>query len=125
MRDSLKKFPYLGFECEVVNNGMGFRCGYVTVPVGHPAIDLYHEGDYEIENTIDCHGGVTYTQLNDDGTLTIGFDCAHYNDAPDPRLKGYNPQFASHIRGVVRSTEYCVQQCMKMAEQLKLMEVKS
>ena len=49
------------------------RCGYVTFPT-------------EIANTIDMydldvHGGITWSEDNEDGTSTWGFDCAHYGDS--------------------------------------------
>lgn len=122
--DVLKKFTHNGYTCKVVHNGMGFRCGYVTVPPEHPAVTLHNEDCYALENAIDVHGGVTYVHTEKDGSLTIGFDCAHYNDAPDPRLKPANP-LAMHMTGIIRTTEYCVKQCIDMADQLQLMEDES
>ncbi|HEY6275766.1 MAG TPA: hypothetical protein VIX86_05500, partial [Streptosporangiaceae bacterium] len=38
----LSKGEHLGYEWEVTNNQMGYRCGYVRIPAGHP----WHGKDY-------------------------------------------------------------------------------
>ena len=34
--DVLAKGEHLGFEWTVIHNRMGYRCGYVKVPLSHP-----------------------------------------------------------------------------------------
>ena len=68
---------------------MGFLCGYVLVPVNHP---MYLEN---LEEMIDVHGGITYDSVDPPHSFVqpripvtgrwIGFDCAHFGDAPDPK----------------------------------------
>src|SRR6266481_10122967 len=77
-----------GFEFEVTHNRMGFRCGYVRLPAGHP----WHGKGYD-EIGPEVHGGLTFADHDvdcgkggDDSAWWIGFDCAHYMDAPDPEL---------------------------------------
>lgn len=50
----LGEFPYAIWE-----NGLGFLCGYIGVPPGHP---WYGQDMDDVE--CDVHGGVTYTQGN-------------------------------------------------------------
>lgn len=65
-----------GYEAEVLATPMGHRCGYVTVPEGHPCAGK----DYD-ELDVEVHGGLTYALDNQ-----FGFDCAHLYDAKDPEL---------------------------------------
>jgi hypothetical protein len=104
-----------GYEAEVLAMPMGHRCGYVTVPDGHPC-----EGkDYD-ELDVEVHGGLTFG----DGAK-FGFDCAHFYDAKDPELisdeyrKIYErwPRFDES--GTVRTLEFCVAECERLAAQLK------
>ena len=69
---------------------MGFRCGYVKVPEGHP----WHGLEYEEANTFTkVYGGLTFAepdvpcdQEGDDNGYWFGFDAAHSGDLPDPSL---------------------------------------
>ena len=86
--DVLAKGEHLGFQWVVVNNGMGYRCGYVRVPLGHP----WHGKSYWDLN-VDVHGDLSFSEPDQpcdtpgaDTDWWIGFDCAHAFDAPDPEL---------------------------------------
>jgi|SRR5579884_668190 len=75
------------FEWVVTHNDLGYRCGYVRVPRGHP----WHGKDFD-QIDADVHGGLTFAEADaecdkgsDDGWW-IGFDCAHAGDARDPAL---------------------------------------
>ena len=104
-----------GYEAEVLAMPMGHRCGYVTVPEGHPCADK----DYN-ELRVDVHGGLTYGH-----NRKFGFDCAHWDDAKDPALmseeyrKIYSewPMFDEF--GTIRTLEFCVDECESLASQLK------
>jgi len=86
--DVLSQREHEGFQYVVMKNMLGYRCGYVHVPAGHP----WHGKGY---NNIDCevHGGLTFAAADapcgkagpNDGWW-IGFDAAHVYDAPDPAL---------------------------------------
>ena len=113
----LEKGVHEGYEWEVTCNRMGFRCGYVRVPAGHP----WHGKDYD-DIEADVHGGLTFAEADTDcgkggadDAWWLGFDCGHWMDAPDPELPGYNPEFDHG--GMVRSTEYVAAECRKLAEQ--------
>jgi len=57
----------------------GWYCGYVRFK--HPPIirlDTAHLGPLDHAN---AHGGITYAEQYDDGSVVYGFDCAHFFDA--------------------------------------------
>lgn len=68
MEGNGKKFQYKGYNCEIKRiDGTGHLCGYVEIPP-RPLSDELLELP---------HGGITYREINDNGNLIIGFDCAH------------------------------------------------
>jgi hypothetical protein len=86
--DVLAKGEHLGVQWVVVNNGMGYRCGYVRVPLDHP----WH-GKSHNDLNVEVHGGLTFAEADvpcdapgADTDWWLGFDCAHAFDAPDPEL---------------------------------------
>jgi hypothetical protein len=68
--------PYL---CRVQRaSALGFLCGYVSVPFGHP-----WNGQDADQIEADVHGGLTYEAPEGD-YWCVGFDCGHANDlCPD------------------------------------------
>lgn len=109
---------HLGFEWCVTHNNLGYRCGYVRVPAGHP---WHGKSDEEID--CDAHGGLTFSAPDtpcdkggaDDGWW-IGFDCAHYGDAQDPALPA---SFKMQTFGdqTVRTQDYVEAECRSLCEQ--------
>lgn len=61
----------------------GWRTGYVFIPEGHP---LYGCCEETADESIFCHGGVTFAGMRADREgekhFAIGFDCMHYGDTP-------------------------------------------
>jgi hypothetical protein len=122
----LSKGTHAGFEWEVTNNGLGYRCGYVRVPPGHP----WHGQDAE-QPDVDVHGGLTFAEADTDcgkggadNAWWLGFDCAHAYDAPDPSLPlrdGREGDAWFHERfpdyGTIRTTSYVEAECRRLAEQ--------
>ena len=114
-----------GFEWEVTSNRIGYRCGYVRIPPGHP----WHGKDYDDVRTADdswpdIHGGLTFAQADtdcgkggEDNAWWLGFDCAHYGDAPDPELPGYDARSAVLEDGVIRTTDYITAECRNLIAQ--------
>ncbi len=104
-----------GYEAEVLAMPMGHRCGYVTVPDGHPCAGK----DYD-ELDVEVHGGLTFGN-----GAKFGFDCAHFYDAKDPELMSdeYRKIYETWPRfdegGTVRTLEFCVAECERLAAQLK------
>jgi hypothetical protein len=125
----LAKGIHLGFEWEVTNNGIGYRCGYVRIPPGHP----WHGRDYDsVEPYPDVHGGLTFAKADtecgkggEDNAWWLGFDCAHAGDATDPSLPDRDGRplpavMLHHFAGdVIRTTDYVEAECRSLIEQAK------
>ena len=118
----LDKGVHLGFEWEVTCNRIGYRCGYVRIPAGHP----WHGKDYDsVEPHPDVHGGLTFAEHDtdcgkggEDNAWWFGFDCAHYGDAPDPALPGSETMLRFGLdHGTIKTTEYVSEECRSLAEQ--------
>jgi len=118
----LAKGVHEGYEWEVTCNRIGYRCGYVRVPLGHP----WHGKDYDsVEPYPDVHGGLTFAEADtdcgkggEDSAWWLGFDCAHAGDAPDPDLPGYDARMVlPGYDSTVRTTEYVADECRKLAGQ--------
>lgn len=99
-----------GYRC-IANRNMisGIWCGYVAVPLGHPAHGRDRDQDLpdEISNT--AHGGITYADRSSksinsgainaaeaDPQWWFGFDCGHAGD--------YAPGLASQMEEIRRKT---------------------
>ena len=121
----LAKGVHEGYEWEVTNNGIGYRCGYVRVPPGHP----WHGKDYDsVEPYPDVHGGLTFAEADEhcgkggeDDAWWLGFDCAHLGDAVDlslPGIGGRTPD-ARDFPGsdTIKTTEYVTAECRRLAGQ--------
>jgi len=106
-----------GFEWVVTHNTMGYRCGYVKVEKGHPW--------YGQEPSASVHGGITFGEADvpcgkgaDDGWW-VGFDCAHYCDAPDLSLP-MNEELRKIYRaddGIVRTQDFVESECRSLCAQ--------
>ena len=112
-----KEFLYKGLKCEVkINENMGFRCGYVTLPENHPFISKnYNYLD------VDCHGGLTYKEYR-----VIGFDCGHCGDGIDLNLISNSDIREAQIKikstipnmeDEVKSLEFVENECIKIVDQ--------
>ncbi len=100
------------------NRPGGYWCGYVAVPLGHPAL---------LENQCyDVHGGITW-RAQVEATLTklapatyqwVGFDCGHAGDycPGTARIEFNGKVFARH--GVYRDFGYVTRETEKLARQL-------
>ena len=115
-------FHYKDFQCAVVFQMLGHRCGYVKIPLWHPM----YEKDYYEFNNIKCHGGITYGSHTLLGKVYrsgwwIGFDCAHIDDAPDSQsmLKYFNKNIEEQRHsGYVKTLDFCRQECKNIVDQL-------
>ena len=109
-----------GYPAVVVIQPMGHRCGYVALPKSHPAAGK----DYD-DLAIYVHGGLTYGVTTEEGAI-FGFACAHGDDMPDPTLMSDGWRYAyilyATTYGVIRSLEFCIEQCEDMARQFKELE---
>lgn len=141
----LTKGEHLGFEWEIVHNGIGGRCGYIRVLPGHP----WFEKDYScssdehwdkkphecnaLPDDVHCHGGVTFAAhgkacpTHDEADeWWIGFDTSHSGDAPDLSLpwehekKERDREHVETMIGygsTVKDTEYVKRECLSLCEQ--------
>lgn len=87
-------FSSFGYPCHITLQPAGHYCGYVTVPLDHPAslVEDYMNLPYSV------HGGVTFCESTPAG-LTIGFDCAHGGDGYNSSLPGWR-DYAYTLREV-------------------------
>ena len=117
----LAKGEEAGLQWEVTANRLGYRCGYVRVPAGHP----WHGMDYDnVEPYPAVHGGLTFGEPDtdcgkggEDNAWWLGFDCAHAGDAPDPALPGYYPRGFDYPGETIKTTEYVIEECQLLARQ--------
>jgi hypothetical protein len=96
---------YENYRYVVIRNNMGYRCGYIEVDRSHP---WYGKSRDELD-FICVHGGVTFSDFDEDSSW-FGFDCAHFNDAPDLELLPNAGGFTLFY-GEIRSTDYVSDQC--------------
>ena len=133
------KYYRHGYLCVVIMTDMGHRCGYVGIPEKHP---LYRQDAGKKASCLETvrptvwfnvHGGITFSGFgryryplfqNVAGAFWwYGYDCADYGDAPDTsRIKDPRRRGASLLTGVVRSLDYCINECNSLADQLKEVE---
>jgi len=118
---------HAGFEWNIIHNGIGYRCGYVRLPSGHPwyGADIFSDGAPDPN----VHGGLTFADYDkpcgngDDNGYWIGFDCAHGWDAIDPELPGGDwirrMGIVPWVDGdrAIRTTEYVRKECESLCEQ--------
>jgi len=113
-----------GYEWEVVSNPLGYRCGYVRIPAGHP---WHGKGIDDVNPDPFVHGGLNFARADTDcgkgggdDAWWLGFDCAHAGDAPDPALPGHDPHMLELLQRAgwtVRSTDYVIGECVSLARQ--------
>jgi hypothetical protein len=88
----------------------GWGNGYVGLPSWHP----YYNMDYD-SIPIDCHGGLTFGQLDEDEDLwVIGFDTSHFGD---------NKLIWTKNR-IQEECERIVEQCTELKESQRVLKLK-
>ncbi|RLI66797.1 MAG: hypothetical protein DRO67_00040 [Candidatus Asgardarchaeum californiense] len=130
-----KTWWYKGYQCSVVQNMFGHRCGYVVVSID-TKIPMSTSEDYSYVD-INVHGGVTLYEdivmpmgtrarlggvVISDGMRVLGFDCGHFYDKPDIEAAERRGMYTHGIHlqnGVVRTQSYCEAECRKMVDQIK------
>jgi hypothetical protein len=121
----LGKGEHAGYKWAIVHNAMGYRCGYVRLPKGHP----WHGKDYN-DIPAEVHGGLTFGEPDkpcdkpgDDDAFWIGFDCGHYDDLPDPllpapyRIPEYQFLRLGQVGATIKTQEYVEAECRSLCEQ--------
>lgn len=105
----------------------GHLCGYCMIPKEH--------SQYKIDNNIfdfeyDVHGGITYSEIEENEEHWIGFDCAHYNDIiPSmkyleetiPILIKINKKYPKSLffQKTYKDISFLLEECKNLAEQIK------
>lgn len=122
--DVLNSGVHNGFEWTVVKNCLGYRCGYIRLPKGHP----WHGKHYHDIDNAECHGGLTFSEPDkpcgkgEDDAWWIGFDCAHAWDLPDPELYSHDYAYMAlpakfDAYSVVRDQNYVESECKSLCDQ--------
>lgn len=117
-----------GYRIALIRGPLGAWNGYVGVPKGHPLYGAHYSESVRLD-TVDVHGGLTYSGLGEDlrGTpqwvanlWCLGFDCAHWDDFV-PFLAA---TIASEIgkTGTYRDMGYALMQATKLAAQARAIE---
>ena len=115
-----------GYQATVKIMPQGHRCGYVTLPDGHPCV-----GSCNDDLLVQVHGGLTYGN-----GATFGFHCANCGDKPELNLmsesfkqayeKFGKPEYVCYLDHsyfpTVKSLDFCIEQCESMAAQFKELE---
>jgi hypothetical protein len=107
------QFTHAGLNCLIIETDLGYLCGYVAVPSDNPLYEM----DYTNSRfpDLEVHGGVTYSShMEKEGPWLIGFDCAHWGDAPKPGYRGPG----ARSDGVYRNEAYVANECRDLAEQV-------
>ena len=99
------RWNFKGFDCLIKRNNSGACCGYVILDKDHD----YYGINYD-DLVIDCHGGLIYSDMNDDDKWLIGFDCSHYMDLVP------NIHFTSS--GIYRTKQFVIDECEKIVDQI-------
>jgi len=111
---TLKVWEAHGLQCAVCRGGVAL-CGYVRVPVGHPAYGKHYD-DVDVR----VHGGITFCQKSPDG-FWLGFDCGHCDDWWGLVENGHGMEHPGKIwtvDDVAKETERMAEQLAKMGGQL-------
>lgn len=80
MKDNncVEQFEFGGYTC-IIAAYMAHYNGYVVLTKE----SKYYGVDYN-DIPIECHGGLTYSNYDQDKNWEIGFDCAHFDDLYEP-----------------------------------------
>lgn len=127
-----------GLRAVVIMGTIGFRCGYVGVPQGHPLHGVGYDDVRQADGDwLDVHGGLTFadgygTYPVESNLWFFGYDCGHAGD-------GHSPEYLAQQRirypgqpfmwedgdDVFRSLDYCEQECESLARQLAKVDVRA
>ena len=108
-------FEAHGVVCTIKRHPtLGHLCGYVDVPGGHP----WWGKSYEDIADAEVHGGLTYSDVEPNGTYRFGFDCAHSGDI-SPGLNRYGSPRSYEIGGVYRAWSYVEAEVRNLARQAR------
>jgi hypothetical protein len=120
-----KNHPLFGVEYDESCEYLAQRKNVDDLELGKKSVMAIFSYDDETVSPIiafDVHGGLTYSGgFDDDERWYFGYDCAHYGDAKDlsvvpDSVRELELKFPTG--GVLRTLEYCVDECESLAQQL-------
>lgn len=100
VRQSIPMPPNM-LSAGIMNLLSDYYCGYCRFPE-RPLKEGHYDG---IATYVPVHGGITWAEEAEDGSMAYGFDCAHGGDEDDPDL---------------RDPEWLKAECERMAAAIKL-----
>lgn len=121
-----KDFKYKGFDCEINRTEqIGILCGYVIINQNNKLFGKDYDSDLCMN--LDVHGGITYTDSEDDGRWRIGFDCGHVGDYVPGIYPPYTKMFVDPDdlggkAGEYRNIQFVTDEIKKMVDQVKTYE---
>jgi len=115
-----------GYTCTIWRHPtLGHLCGYVGIPKGHRCCEL----GYNDMNDIEVHGGLTYSEVDDERQLHVfGFDAGHGGDYSPGlaltmlKVTGEFNSVSSGERSTYRTWAYVKENVLSLCNQLKLKE---
>jgi hypothetical protein len=119
----LYEWTHRGIECVARRNMQtGAWCGYVDVPreVWESFRILSVNGTDTLDDLINVHGGVTYSENSlDKDAFRIGFDCTHAGDKM-PKMFNAETPMANKIfeNDVYRDLAFVIAECESMVDQI-------
>lgn len=106
-----------GYECLIMRGIAGQLNGYVVIPKDHPYYGIDLLNNEELNDELEVHGGVTYSNFRENEFL-IGFDTGHCFDFM-PYTELYRYIFSiDDSDDRYKNMEYIKNECKKLAHQL-------
>jgi len=104
---------HVGIEmmCYINRTELGTLCGYVVID--DKDNDLFGK-HYTDTSFIKVHGGITYSDFDNDDNWVFGFDCAHIYD----RIPAFDNDYFS--KKIYRDMEYVISECESLSDQLSV-----
>lgn len=97
---AMKLWEKDGLKYAIVKHGeLEHYCGYVIFPKGPKP---YEGGGWGLDVVV--HGGITFDEVREDGSMVYGFDCNHYRDEE---------------RSEVRDIDWLTEECERMGDGVK------
>lgn len=114
-----EKFVYEDYRCEVWQHpNLGYFCGYVMIPKDNKLFKVDYTDD-KFPN-LSIHGGITFSDCDEDGNWWIGFDCGHFSDLVPGLLDNVSSENASY-----KGLAYVKRQLMGLIDQVMKFKCKT
>ena len=89
-------------QCETKRHpSLGHWCGYITVPDASWLEAFNTEYGYDIPG---AHGGITFDGVLEDGSVKVGFDCAHaWDNSPTRNYSDGEYRTLAYVETCIRT----------------------